>query len=67
MRKNKGFNLGYACEMRLVSSKVERNSKLSTARVQNKPTSFEHLRAFVSLCNIICRDMHISLDRLRVK
>lgn len=46
MRKNMGFNLGYACEMRLVSSKVERNSKLSTARVQNKPTSFEHFTSF---------------------
>ena len=46
MRKNMGFNLGYACEMRLVSSKVERNSKLSTARVQNKPTSYEHFTSF---------------------
>ena len=47
MRKNKGFKLGYACEMRLVSSiKVERNSKLSTARVQNKPTSYEHFASF---------------------
>ena len=46
MRKNKGFKLGYACEMRLVSSKVERNSELSTARVQNKPTSYEHFTSF---------------------
>lgn len=54
MRKNKGFKFGYACEMRLVSSKVERNSKLSTARVQNKPTSYELLFLFVILYAGIC-------------